>query len=211
MTRVLEKHRLTKHLIIYKQTNCNNWIARLNINKNHFARTTKTPDLKEAIAKAHRLFIEYEIRFETNNFVVETKRFDFVAEKVIQQMRVALASGTGKVIYDDYIGALNKYHIPFFGKTHVTRIDDDQLTEFDQWRVAQLGRVPAKSTIQNHNSALQMVFDYAVKKKWMLVVQVPKLENNGTGGQRRAAFNIDEYLKERQKVEEMMHEGRIGK
>ena len=211
MTRVLEKHRLTKHLIIYKQTNCNNWIARLNINKNHFARSTKTPDLNEAIAKAHRLFIEYEIRFETNNFVVETKRFDFLADKVIQQMRVALASGTGKVIYDDYIGALNKYHIPFFGKTHVTRIDSDQLTDFDQWRVSQLGRIPAKSTIQNHNSALQMVFDYAVKKKWMLVVQVPKLENNGSGGQRRAAFNIDEYLKVRQKVEEMMHEGRKGK
>ncbi|CAM3934759.1 tyrosine-type recombinase/integrase [Rheinheimera salexigens] len=117
----------------------------------------------------------------------------------------------GKVIYDDYIGALRKYHIAFFGSTHVTRIDDDLLTEFDQWRVTQLGRVPAKSTVQNHNAALQMVFDYAVKKKWMLVSQVPSLENKGVGGQRRAAFNIDEYLKVREKIEEIQHESRKEK
>jgi integrase len=208
MSKVLEKHRLTPTLQVYKQSNCYNWIARLKINKTHFSRSTKTRDLNEATAKAHRIYIEYEIRFETNNFVVETKRFSFAADKVIQQMKQAITAGMGKVIYDDYIGALRKYHIPFFGNTHVTRIDDDQLTEFDQWRVAQLGRIPAKSTIQNHNSALQMVFDYAVKKKWMLVSQVPTLENNGAGGQRRAAFNIDEYIKVIEKVEEMQQEGR---
>lgn len=211
MSKVIEKHRLTPDLQIYKQSNCYNWIARLKINKTHFSRTTKTRDLSEAIAKAHRIFIEYEIRFETNNFVVETKRFAFVADKVIQQMQQALAASMGKVIYDDYIGALRKYHIPFFGSTHVTRIDDDQLTEFDQWRVAQLGRIPAKSTVQNHNAALQMVFDYAVKRKWMLVSQVPSLENKGVGGQRRAAFNIDEYLKVREKVEEIQYESRKEK
>jgi integrase len=203
MSKILEKHQLTPSLSIYKQSNCHNWIARLKLNQTYFSRSTQTRDLQQAMAKAHRLYFEFEVRIETNTFVTDNKKFSFVADKVIQQMQQALAAGTGKMIYDDYIGALRKYHIPFFSNTYVTRIGIDQLTEFDQWRVAQLGRIPAKSTIQNHNSALQMVFDYAVKKKWMLVSQVPTLENNGAGGQRRAAFSVDEYLIVREKVEEM--------
>jgi integrase len=208
MSKLLEKHQLTPNLIVYKQDNCHNWIARLKINKAYFSRSTKTRDLQQAMAKAHRLYFEFEVRFETNTFIVDNKKFAFVADKVIQQMQQAVAAGTGKMIYEDYAGALRKYHIPFFGNTFVTHIDVDKLTEFDQWRVTQLGRIPAKSTIQNHNSAMQMVFDYAVKKKWMIPSQVPTLENNGATGQRRAAFSVDEYLIIREKVEELQREGR---
>lgn len=211
MAKILEKHKLTENLYIYRQSNCRNWIARMKVHKKHFSRTTKTRSLEEATAKAHRLLFEYEIRFETNNFIVENKKFSFIAEKVIQQMQAALANGTGKTIYDDYIGALNKYHIPFFGNISITRIEHDQLTEFNAWRTQQLGRIPAKSTIQNHNSAMQMIFDYAVKKKWMLVSQVPVLENSGTGGQRRAAFTIEEFLKVRAQVEATQHESKNHK
>lgn len=146
------------------------------------------------MAKAHRLYFEFEIYIETNTFVVDNKKFSFVAEKVIQQMQQVLAANTGKVIYDDYIGALRKYHIPLFSSTYITRIGVDQLTEFDQWRAAQLGRTPAKSTIQNHNSAMQLVFDYAVKKKWILIRHVPIIDKNGASVQRLAAFSVDEYL-----------------
>lgn len=208
MSKLLEKHQLTPNLFVYKQDNCLNWMARLKLNKAYITRSTKTKELEQAIAKAHRLYFEFEIRFETNIFVAENKKFTFVADKVIQQMHQALAAGTGKMIYEDYVGALRKYHIPFFCNTYVTQIGIDQLTEFDQWRVAQLGRIPAKSTVQNHNSALQMVFDYAVKKKWMLASQVPALENNGAAGQRRAAFSVDEYLIVREKIEEMRQESR---
>lgn len=211
MSKILEKQQLTPTLHIYKQSNCHNWIARLNINKIHFSRSTKTRDLSQAIAKAHRLYFEFEIRMETNTFIAENKKFSYVTEKVITQMRQALARGDGKVIYDDYIGALRKYYIPFFGKTLITKIDLDMLAEFDAWRIQSLGRIPAKSTIQNHNSALQMLFDYAVKHKWMLASQVPTLENKGAEGQRRAAFSIDEYIRVREKVEELQHEGRKEK
>jgi integrase len=211
MAKILEKHQLTPNLQIHKQSNCYNWIARLKIKNVYLSRSTKTRDLPEAIAKAHRLLIEYEIRFETNNFVIESKRFSYIAEKVIHQMRVAMATGTGKVIYDDYIGALNKYHIPFFGDTHITRIDADQLDDFDVWRVKELGRIPAKSTIQNHNSAMQMVFDFAVKRKYMLISQVPTLENKGASGSRRAAFTVDEYARVREQVVQMAKEGRREK
>jgi len=211
MAKILEKHTLAPNLKIYKQSNCYNWIVRLKVDKTYIIRSTQTRDLQQAIAKAHRLLIEFEIRFETNNFVVESKRFAFIAEKVIEQMKVAKATGTGKVIYDDYIGALNKYHIPFFGDTHITRINADQLDDFDVWRVKQLGRIPAKSTVQNHNSALQMVFDFAVRRKYMLVSQVPTLENKGASGSRRAAFSIDEYARVREQVIQMGKESRKEK
>lgn len=45
----------------------------------------------------------------------------------------------------------------------------------------------------NHNSACQRVFDEAVLNKWMLELQVPKLRNNGTQGERRAAFTKEEF------------------
>ena len=83
-------------------------------------------------------------------------------------MEHELAHGGGKVSYKDYIGALKKYHIPFFDRTYITSIDQDKLKEFDIWRIQKAGKVLNKSTLLNHNAALQMVFKAAVENQWML-------------------------------------------
>ena len=47
---------------------------------------------------AHRIFMDYEIRAETNT-LIDSKRFKDVAEKAIDQMQSELMHGGGKVIY----------------------------------------------------------------------------------------------------------------
>ncbi|GAB2989439.1 phage integrase SAM-like domain-containing protein [Psychrosphaera aestuarii] len=95
----------------------------------------------------------------------------------------------GKVSYKDYIQALDKYHIPYFGKLFVTSIDQDKIRLFDKWRFEQNGRQLSKSTLMTHNVALQMVFKEAIDRKWMIVAQVPVLTSKGGEvGTRRAAF-----------------------
>ncbi len=176
----------------------------MKINNTYLSRTTKTSCEKEATEKAFRLLFEYEIRIETNLMVVDNKRFGYIAQRVILRLQDSIEKGTGKVIYQDYINALKKYHIPFFENVLVNRITDETLDEFNEWRSKSLGRIPAKSTILNHNAAMMQVFEYAVKKKWLMPSQIPTLENKGVSGQRRAALSPQEYLTVRKQVEQLM-------
>lgn len=110
-------------------------------------------------------------------------------------MEHKLAHSGGKVIYKDYVGALNKYHIPFFDRTFITSIDQQKIKEFEIWRIKKAGKVLNKSTTLNHNAALQMVFKEAIENQWMLPVQVPVLTAKGEQSSRRAAFTEGEYEK----------------
>jgi integrase len=194
MSKQIDRHNIDDTLYVYLQNNSKYWYCRFVIFGKWYAKATKETELQKAIAKAHRIKLEYEVRVETNTLFT-SKRFCDVAEKAIQNMHGELIHGGGKVIYKDYIGALRKYFIPFFDRTYITSIDQDKILEFETWRIDQLKRVPAKSTILTHNAALQMVFKEAIEKQWMLPVQVPVLSNKGVAGQRRAAFSKEEYNK----------------
>mgnify|MGYP000485751827 CR=1 FL=1 len=192
MAKQIARHNVDDTLYIYKQDNSKYWYCRFVIFRKWYAKATKETDLDKAIAKAHRLKLEYEVRVETNTLFT-SKRFHDVAEKAIQKMHSELIHGGGKVIYKDYIGALRKYHVPFFDRTFITSIDQDKILAFETWRIEKLKRVPAKSTVLTHNAALQIVFKEAIENKWMLPVQIPVLSNKGLDGQRRASFSHEEY------------------
>jgi hypothetical protein len=51
-----------------------------------------------------------------------TRRFDSVARLAIDEMQQALDAGRGKRTYIQYIQAINRYLIPFFGKRYIDRI-----------------------------------------------------------------------------------------
>lgn len=82
---------------------------------------------------AHRIFLDHQIRQE-NNTLVQSKRFKDVAESVIEKLKKQIEHGDGKRTYKDYIRALEKYHIPHFGRTFVTSIDQEAITKFVEWR-----------------------------------------------------------------------------
>ena len=66
-------------------------------------------------------------------------------------MENELAHEGGKVIFKDYIGALKRYHIPFFDRTYVTSIDQQKIAEFDAWRIKQVNaRKKSKKKLYCH-------------------------------------------------------------
>lgn len=207
MAKVTARHAISDNLAVFLQDNCKNWYARFKVQSTYYTKTTRQKDLAKAITKAHRILFEYEIRAETNT-LFNVKKFSLVAQKVIEQMQQDNVRGEGKSAFTDYIAALKNYHIPFFGDLNISKIDQDLLKEFDIWRNKTLGRNPAKSTIQNHNTAFQLVFDFAVERNWMLEGQVPRLHNTGADGQRRAAFSIEEFAIIREQIVEMQRLGR---
>ncbi len=166
---------------------------------------------------AHRILLDHEIRIETNT-LVQSKRFRYVAERVIAKLERELDITTPRKltktgantlsdftstnattdaaeikVRHDYSLALRKYHIPYFDRTYVTSIDQDAIKQFDLWREEQFGRTPASSTLKTHNAALNLVFKEAIENKWMVPIQVPVLSSKGESGTRRAAFSEEEY------------------
>lgn len=141
---------------------------------------------------AHRIFLDHQIRLE-NNSLVQRKRFKDVADRVIEKLEEQLEHGGGKRTYNDYIRALENYHIPYFARTFVTSIDQEAITQFVKWRANRMNKPPASSTLLTHNAALNLVFKEAIEQKWMIAAQVPVLSSKGEAGTRRAAFSEDEY------------------
>ncbi|GGO65325.1 tyrosine-type recombinase/integrase [Bowmanella pacifica] len=192
MTTQTARHDIEDNLYIYTQDNSKYWYARFQLFGKWYCKSTKEKERDKAIAKAHYIILESRIKAEQGT-LSKSRRFRDVAELAISKMENELEHGGGKVIYKDYINALNKYHVPFFDRTFITSIDQQKIREFDRWRTEKVGRSLAKSTILNHNAAMQMVFKEAIEQKWMIPVQVPVLSNTGASGERRASFTPDEY------------------
>ncbi|MDC2888989.1 tyrosine-type recombinase/integrase [Psychrosphaera algicola] len=208
MTSQIDRHDIEDGLYVYLQSNSKRWYCRFVLHGKWYSRTTKEKVLEKAVAQARVLKIQYETKYE-NNILVSSKSFKDVAAKTIERFQLELDNDTGKVSYKDYIQALNKYHIPFFGRIYVTSIDQDKIREFEKWRFEQNGRQLAKSTLLTHNAALNMVFKEAIDSKWMIAAQVPSLTSKaGTSGGRRAAFREDEYYKVLHTIEEMKDNSR---
>ncbi len=193
MATQIARHDIKDQLYIYLQDNSKKWYCRFVLHGKWYSKSTKIADKDEAIAKANMIYLEHKIKYE-HQPPVRSKRFKDIANKTIEKLRHQLDMNTGKVIYKDYIGALKKYHIPFFDRTYITAIDQSKISEFEVWRRQHnKGLVLAKSTILTHNAALQLVFKEAIENKWMIAAQVPTLSNDGGSGQRRASFTEDEY------------------
>ena len=210
MTTQIERHDIQDGLYVYLQSNSKRWYCRFVLYGKWYSKATKEKELEKAKAKAHIILMEYQIKAD-NNLLVDSRRFKDVADKTIEFLKNELEHGGGKVSYKDYIQALNKYHIPYFDRLYITSIDQEKIRQFNKWRIEQFGRIPAKSTIQTHNAALQMVFKEAIERKWMIASQVPVLRSEGESGQRRAAFTEEEYNKVQDTVENMIINSRTEK
>jgi len=221
MTKQLGRHNIDDSLYVFLQNNSKYWYARFQLFGKWYCKSTKETDLEEAKAEARLIRREHKVRIETGTLST-SKRFRDVAQMAIDHMQHQINMDNGKAAYKDYIGALKKYHIPFFDRTYITSIDQLKLNEFDAWRMkraakkksgkgseeqnsdeTEKGKRLAKSTILNHNAALRMVFDIAVQNNWMSTFQIPNLKNDGKGGTRRASFTPDEYERICEKVHEM--------
>ncbi|WP_139834130.1 tyrosine-type recombinase/integrase [Marivita cryptomonadis] len=182
-----------KKLRLDKRKGSNNWYARITLpNSKRDVKSTGTDDVEEAKEIALELYYETQARLK-NKLPANTRKFKHVAEFAIKRMQDELDAGTGKIAYKDYISALQRYLIPYFEKTDVAKIDLAALMQFDTWRERQAGRKLAQSTINNHNAALNRVFDEAELRGWLNKSLRPTLLNKGVETQGRGSYTLDEY------------------
>ena len=182
-----------KKLRLDKRAGSDNWYARLTLpNGKRLVKTTKTEDVESAKEVALRLYYEVDARIQ-NKLPATTRKFGDVAKHAIARMETEIREGVGKQAYRDYVQALNKWLIPYFGGTDIAKLDLAAVTAFDAWRTAQSGKVPAQSTINNHNSALNRVLDEAELNGWIVKSMRPTLLNKGTKTQSRGSFSVEEY------------------
>jgi integrase len=182
-----------KKLRLDKRAGSDNWYARLTLpNGKRLVKTTKTEDIESAKEVALRLYYEVDARIQ-NKLPATTRKFGDVAKHAINRMETEIREGVGKQAYRDYVQALNKWLIPYFGGTDIAKLDLAAVTAFDAWRTAQSGKVPAQSTINNHNSALNRVLDEAELNGWIVKSLRPTLLNKGVKTQSRGSFSVEEY------------------
>jgi integrase len=184
-----------KRLRLDKRASSDNWYARLTLpNGKRLIKTTKTDDIETAKEVALRLYYETDARIQ-NKLPATTRKFKDVAKHAITRMESEIREGVGKQSYKDYVQALNKWLIPYFGTQDIAKIDLAAVTKFNAWRTEQNGKVPAQSTINNHNAAMNRVLDEAELNGWIVKSLRPTLLNKGVKTQSRGSFSVEEYRK----------------
>lgn len=168
--------------------------------KKWYRKSSGTSVLSDAKQIAEDLFHEARV-LEKRGLAVVSKKFKAIAEVVSNNFKAAVKAGTGKKSYADYYRAIDSYLIPFFGKHNIDNITPSLISEFHRWRTEHVGYELKSSTQNNHNAALNAVFDYAIEKKEMTESQRPSLKNTGAVGESRGIFSTDELIELQQFIQ----------
>ena len=184
-----------KELRLFRRNRSGFWQVHYKIgpSKTWYRKTTGTADLTEATQIAEDIYHEARV-LDKRGLAVVSKKFKAVAEIVSNRLKAEVKAGTGKKSYADYYRAIDGYLIPFFGKFNIDRITPDVVSDFHRWRTEKVGYELKASTQNNHNAALNYVFDYAVEKKYMTESQRPSLKNTGEANATRGIFSTDELI-----------------
>jgi integrase len=186
-------HILEGKATLYKRPTTPYWFVRYKAQSKWHRTTTKCEDLAKAKSAAVDIVMDATYK-EKYQIPVVSKRFNAVAQITIKQLKELLDNGVGKVVYNDYIRAINNYIIPFFGKHNIDKIDYQLISKFNDWRVVQFKRIPNASTINTHNAALNRVFDTALERGYITKSQVPFLKNEGVKANKGTDFTKAEYI-----------------
>lgn len=168
--------------------------------KKWYRKSSGTSVLSDAKQIAEDLFHEARV-LEKRGLAVVSKKFKAIAEVVSTNFKAEVKAGTGKKSYADYYRAIDSYLIPFFGKHNIDNITPSLISEFHRWRTEHVGYELKSSTQNNHNAALNAVFDYAIEKKEMTESQRPSLKNTGAVGESRGIFSTDELIQLQQFIQ----------
>jgi integrase len=184
---------IQNEVVLYRRDRSAKWQARLKLADKSWRRvSTKERDVAKASKAALKLYYDAELRLK-HQLPQNTRRFDAVADAVIRDIKAQLDAGQGKSVYHSYITSISLYLKPFFGKHNIDSIKPALLQKFDTWRIEKMGKTPVASTITNHNSALNRIFDYALERGWITRNVLPKLSNKGKKSEARPAFTLTEY------------------
>ncbi len=182
-------------VVLYRRGDSPKWQARFRTPDQKWHRiSTKRVRIDDAKVVACESYDRARFR-DAEGFIAVSRRFRDVAKLSIHQMDQATEAGRGKVVFKDYKQVIEKYLIPYFGSTHIDKIDVPKMQQFEAWRLQQMKKAPAASTILNHNAALHRVFDTALAEGWVKQQQIPPFKVFGKKAQRRPAFTLQEWNK----------------
>ena len=159
--------------------------------KTWFRRSTDTADVKEAARIAERMWMKATFDLEEGRPVI-SKKFKPVAEIVLRRMEAEISAGTAKPSFRDYVSAIKLYLIPFYGAYNVDGIKPSVISDFHVWRREKVGRELSGSAQNNHNAALNLIFDEAIERGYMTAYERPLTKNTGVESDRRAEFSHEE-------------------
>jgi integrase len=188
------QHRiLDGKLTLFKRPESSLWQFRFKLPSGQWhVLSTGLDDLALAKPQAITMYEAIIIRAEAG-INPKTKTFKQVAELELANMTKAIQQKTGKRTYRDYAFAINKYLIPFFGKTDINAITTEMIYDFEQWRIAEMGKVPMASTKRNHASAYNRIINFARERGIIPFNKgVPLLDAKGEKSQPRPAFTEQE-------------------
>lgn len=209
-----QKSSATHHILegkatLFKRPTSPVWHVRYKAHGKWERATTKCENLREAKSRAVDIVTNAWFR-EQNNLPVVSKRFKAVARLAVARMQDLIDAGQGKATYKTYCQVINNYLIPILGNHNVDRIDNAVLVEFQKQRLAIMGKQPSASVLNNHNSALNRVFDEALERGYMTKFQVPTLRNDGIKSERRPDFTLEEYVSLHRGMRAWVREARKG-
>ncbi len=159
--------------------------------KTWFRRSTDTADVKEAARIAERMWMKATFDLEEGRPVI-SKKFKPVAEIVLRRMEAEISAGTAKPSFRDYVSAIKLYLIPFYGAYNVDGIKPSVISVFHVSRREKVGRELSGSAQNNHNAALNLIFDEAIERGYMTAYERPLTKNTGVESDRRAEFSHEE-------------------
>ena len=186
-------HARNGEVVLYKRGDSKRWQARFKLKDLKWHRVaTKHANIQYAAEDACEAYDRARFLYD-EKIPVSSKRFDVAANMAVDEMRKQISAGVGKSVYNDYITAINKYLIPFFGKYNINTIGYEELQAFGTWREREMRRKPVASTVTTHMSAMNRVYDVAIERGWIAQQQIPKIKNTGAKGVAREAFSKSEY------------------
>jgi integrase len=125
---------LEGELTLFQRPNSANWQCRFKLANGQWrAASTATDDLDRAQTQAVAIYETVKAKVGSG-LSPTSKTFKQVARDEIANMAQAMANKTGKRTYRDYMFAINKYLIPFFGKYEIGSITRELIADFESWR-----------------------------------------------------------------------------
>lgn len=177
-------------------------------------RSTKTPDLHEAIEIAQTEYDEISYLVKQGLDVETDLKFRKVWDRFCSAHQVKQSSVHRRKLYD---GNGMRYFLPFFGDKRIGEIRDATIDEYWTWRLAYWSKqldapatarvTPAHKTLQMEAQMLKQVFVWAVRKGYIqrvpfiaLPIKRPSIST------RRPDFNRDEWTTLRKRLRKWCEE-----
>ena len=183
---------------IFRRPNSNKWYCRFKLPNGQWY-VVSTGQLHHEEAKRQSVVIYAQVQVKASQgLAIHSRSFGRLAMEELESMEQKALNGKGKVTYADYAFAIKKYLIPFFSKYDINGINEDLISDFEAWRISEMGLVPKSSTKRNHASAFNRIVNRAVDKGYINnAAAVPKLDASGVRSEARPAFSqseIDQLL-----------------